>query len=47
MSVTLPPVQNAVDPLGVIVGVGGSGVTVTAVVADGRLVQPPAVRVTV
>jgi hypothetical protein len=47
VSVTLPPVQNEVGPPGVIVGVAGSGVTVTVVAAEAALVQPLAVTVTV
>ena len=35
VSVTLPPAQNVVGPPGVIVGVAGTGLTVT-VVADGK-----------
>jgi hypothetical protein len=34
VSVTLPPVQKVVGPPGVIVGVGGSGLTVTTVGAE-------------
>ena len=44
--VTLPPAQNVVGPLGVIVGVGGVGFTVTVVEADGALGQPLAVTTT-
>ena len=33
-NVTLPPGQNVVGPLAIIVGVGGVGLTVTAVAAD-------------
>ena len=36
---TLPPAQKVVAPLGVIVGVGGFGFTVTTVAADVAL-QP-------
>jgi hypothetical protein len=40
--------QTAGDPLGVIVGVAGSGLTVTVVVADAALRQPlPSVTLTV
>jgi hypothetical protein len=46
VSVTLPPVQKVVGPLGVIVGVAGAGVTVTAVDADGALEQPLVVTTT-
>jgi hypothetical protein len=34
VSVTEPPVQNVIGPLAVIVGVAGSGFTVTVVAAD-------------
>ena len=47
VSVTLPPVQNVVGPLGVMVGVDGIGLTVTLVAVDGALVQPFVVTVTV
>jgi hypothetical protein len=47
VSVTLPPVQNVVGPLGVIVGVAGAGVTVTAVDAEAALGQPLVVTTTV
>jgi len=47
VSVTLPPWQNVVDPFGVIVGVGGSGFTVTTVAAEGELLQPPLVTMVV
>jgi hypothetical protein len=48
VSVTLPPAQKVVGPPGVIVGVGGSGVTVTIAGADAALVQLlPSVIVTV
>ena len=47
VSVTLPPVQNDVGPPGVIVGVPGSGFTVTLVAAEAALVQPLVVTVTV
>jgi hypothetical protein len=46
VSVTLPPAQKVVGPLGVIVGVAGAGVTVTAVDADGALGQPFVVTTT-
>jgi hypothetical protein len=45
--VTLPPPQNVVGPPAVIVGLGGMGLTVTVVAADGALVQPRDVTVTV
>ncbi len=47
VSVTLPPAQNVVGPPGVIVGVGGAGLTVTVVAEDGALEQPPVVTTTV
>ena len=47
VSVTLSPEQNVVGPPGVIAGVAGTGFTRTAVAADGALVQPLAVTVTV
>jgi len=47
VSVTLPPLQNVVAPLGVIVGVGGVGVTVTVVGLEGVLLQPPLVTIVV
>jgi len=47
VSVTLPPLQNVVAPLGVIVGVGGVGVTVTVVGLEGVLLQPPFVTMVV
>ena len=37
VNVTLPPVQNVVDPPAVIVGVAGVGFTVTAVAVDEAL----------
>jgi hypothetical protein len=40
VSVTLPPEQKVVDPLGVIVGFVGSGLTVTTVVSDCGDVHP-------
>ena len=46
VSVTLPPVQNVVGPLGVIVGVAGVGLTVIVVDADAALGQPPVVTTT-
>jgi hypothetical protein len=46
VSVTSPPVQNVVGPLGVIVGVAGAGVTVTVVDADAALGQPLVVTMT-
>ena len=47
VSVTLPPWQNVVDPLGVIVGIGGIGLTVTTVAVEGELLQPPLVTMVV
>ena len=47
VSVTLPPAQKVVGPPGAIVGVGGAGLTVTVVAAEGALVQPAVVTVTV
>jgi hypothetical protein len=47
VSVTLPPVQNVVGPPGVIVGVGGVGLTVTLVAAEAALEQPLFVTTTV
>jgi len=47
VSVTLPPVQNVVGPPGVIVGVAGIGLTVTAVAAEAALEQPLVVTMTV
>jgi hypothetical protein len=44
---TLPPVQNVVGPPGVMVGVGGSGLTVTTTGAEGAEEQPAVVTVTV
>jgi hypothetical protein len=41
VSTTLPPVQNVVGPPAVTVGVGGSGLTVTVVVAEVGEVQEP------
>jgi hypothetical protein len=38
VSVTLSPAQNVVGPPGVIVGVAGSGFTVTVVAVEGALV---------
>jgi hypothetical protein len=46
VNVTLPPEQNVVGPLGVTVGVGGIGFTVTAVDAEGALEHPLAVTTT-
>jgi hypothetical protein len=40
VSVTLPPAQKVVGPPGVIVGVAGTGLTVTDVAAEGALEQP-------
>ena len=39
VSVTLPPAQNVVGPPGVIVGVAGSGFTVTSVAEEAALTQ--------
>ena len=47
MRVTEPPAQKVVEPLGVIVGVGGSGLTVTTVAAEVALQPFPSVTVTV
>ena len=47
VSVTLPPVQNVVGPPGVIVGVGGAGLTVTFVADEDALLQPLVVTTTV
>jgi xanthosine utilization system XapX-like protein len=47
VSVTLPPAQNVVGPLGVIVGVAGIGLTVTFVAAEAALAQPEVVTTTV
>src|ERR1051325_6984418 len=46
VSVTEPPAQNVVGPLGMMVGVAGVGLTVTLVGADGALGQPKAVTTT-
>ena len=46
-NVTLPPVQNVVGPLGVIVGAGGGLFTVTVDAADVAVQPPAAVTVTV
>jgi hypothetical protein len=43
VSVTLPPAQNVVGPLALIVGVGGLGFTVTAIGAELAELQPPTV----
>ena len=40
LSVTLPPAQKVVAPEGVIVGVAGTGLTVTVVGSDAVLRQP-------
>ena len=42
VSVWLVPAQMLTDPDGVMVGLDGSGLTVTTVVADGTLWQPAA-----
>src|SRR5207248_730140 len=47
VSVTLPPAQNVVAPLGVIVGVAGFALTVTTVASDVALQVLPSVTVTV
>ena len=47
VSVTLPPWQNVVAPFGVIVGVGGVGLTITAVASEGELLQLPFVTIVV
>jgi xanthosine utilization system XapX-like protein len=47
VSVTLPPAQNVVGPLGVIVGVAGIALTVTLVADDAALLQPLVVTMTV
>jgi len=39
VSVTLPPAQKVVGPPGVIVGAAGSGLTVTAVMAEAALAR--------
>jgi hypothetical protein len=43
----LPPLQNVVGPPGVMVGVGGFGLIVTTVAAEGALLQEPGVVATV
>ena len=47
VNTTLPPAQKVNGPPAEIVGVAGTGVTVTVVPADGAEVQPPLVTVTV
>jgi hypothetical protein len=47
VSVTLPPSKKVVGPLGVVVGVGGVGFTVTMVAAEVELLQPPLVTIVV
>ena len=48
VNVLPPALQNCTEPLGVIVGVAGIALTVTAVIADAALVQPfPSVTFTV
>lgn len=47
VNVTEPPVQNEIGPLGVMLGVAGSGVTVTTVAADVEEQPPPPRTVTV
>jgi hypothetical protein len=44
---TLPPAQNVNGPPALIVGVDGTGFTVTIVPADAAEVQPPLVTETV
>jgi hypothetical protein len=43
VNVTLPPSKKVVGPLGVIVGVAGTGFTVTVVAVEGELLQPAVV----
>ena len=43
VSVTLPPTQNEVGPLAVIVGVAGEGVTVTTTAVEFGETHPPLV----
>ena len=47
VSATLPPAQKVVGPPGVMVGVAGSGLTVTTTGSDALLAQPSEVAVTV
>ena len=47
VTLTVSPVQNVVAPPGVMVGVAGSGLTVTVVTTDGALGQPLVVAMTV
>ena len=47
VSVTLPPAQKVIGPAGVMVGVPGIGLTVTAIAFDAELVQPFDVTMTV
>ena len=47
VNVTDPPEPKDVGPLGVIVGVGGVGLTVTEVVAEAALAQPLVITWTV
>jgi hypothetical protein len=47
VSTTFPPAQNVVAPLVVIVGVDGSGFTVTTVAAEATELHDPAVTSTV
>jgi hypothetical protein len=44
---TLPLAQNVVEPPGVIVGVAGIGFTVTVIAAEGALLQPLVVTMSV
>ena len=43
----LPPSQNVVAPVGVMVGVAGNGLTVTAIAADDEPDEQPAALFTV
>jgi hypothetical protein len=47
VSVTLPPAQNFVAPPVLMVGAGGSGVTLIVVAVDAGLLQPLTVAMTV
>jgi hypothetical protein len=46
VKLTLPPVQKVVGPEGVIVGVEGSGFTVTVMAFEGAELQPPLLTTT-
>ena len=46
LSVTLFPAQKVAGPPGVMMGTGGSALTVTGIVAEGLLLQPLAVTTT-